>query len=210
MACGASNGATILSAPADKTPPNVTDLAALGATRARLDAFAEEWRKQSWFVSLGAVPADGELADARMLAELLDPAPKIEWIESFAAATQAIQGEDWSRAWWQREEELRQELTDAAQALLGAAVLDRTVHRVIAEATSVTIGPAAVAASRFGIGEQTPARVAAGAATQAALHAWLLLAADRWSDAHPFAARYRLFAGGRWVLGGIGDVLKIF
>lgn len=140
----------------------------------------------------------------------MNPAPKVEWLDSFAAATQAIQGEDWSRDWWQRDDDLRLALTEVAQARLGAAVLDRMVHRVISEASTVTIGPAAVAASRFGIGEQAPARVAAGAATQAALHAWLLLAANQWSDTHPFAARYRLFAGGRWVLGGVGGALKIF
>lgn len=52
-------------------------------------------------------------------------------------------------------------------------------------------------------------RVAAGAAALACHQMGLAIAADAAED-HPLALKYRLFAGGRWLLGVMGDRCYLF
>ena len=71
------------------------------------------------------------------------------------------------------------------------------------------MGAASAAAARAGIADQALARVAAGAATQAAYHAALVRAAGA-GDAHPFALKYRLYAAGHWPLSVTGGKFWVF
>jgi hypothetical protein len=70
-------------------------------------------------------------------------------------------------------------------------------------------GAAAVAASRSGVADEALIRAAAGAATQGAYHAALVLAAGG-DEHHPFAIKFRLFEAGRWPLGIVGATFNLF
>ena len=81
--------------------------------------------------------------------------------------------------------------------------------RVTEAASAVVMGAASVAAARSGVADAALARVAAGAATEAAYHAGLARIAGAGAN-HPFAIKFRLFAAGRWPLGIAGGILHLF
>jgi hypothetical protein len=81
--------------------------------------------------------------------------------------------------------------------------------RVTDAATQVTLGAASSAAARQGVADPALTRAAAGAATQAVYHAALARAAFA-DQSHPFAVKFRLFAGGRWLLGLVGTSFHVF
>ena len=78
------------------------------------------------------------------------------------------------------------------------------------EETAAPIQEAAVdALARAGIADAMLARVAAGAASQACHHNALAQEAGRGAD-HAFARKYRLYRGGRWLLGVVGECCFVF
>ncbi len=97
----------------------------------------------------------------------------------------------------------------AASAAKGESALLASLSRAM-EATAAPIQAAANAAlARAGIADEMLARVAAGAASQACHHRALAEAAGRGSG-HAFAIKYRLYRGGRWLLGVVGGRCFVF
>ena len=108
------------------------------------------------------------------------------------------------------EEQLRAGLSATAVDLAGdeQAVLVALTH-VTSKASEAVHGAAETAALRFGVDDDGLIRAAAGAATQAAYQAALVIAAAE-DEEHPFALKFQLFRAGRWPLGIIGGTFSIF
>ena len=88
---------------------------------------------------------------------------------------------------------------------------ERTLERlstIVDASLSATIDGARDALARSGRVDDAFARVAAGAASEAAYRAALALAVGE--REHPFVATYALFLAGRWPLGGLGDGYALF
>ncbi len=174
-----------------------------------LARFAAGLRHLSWFAAVGQVFTDDERREAadylRALGITADVVPVTDWRE----AERATRDSQWSRAWWDAEERLRADLLAAAKRALGEHAVLTALSRVTLEASDVVLGAASIAASRSQVADPALARVAAGAATQAAYQAGLALAAGT-GDMHPFAIKFRLFAAGRWPLGLVGTAFRLF
>ena len=133
----------------------------------------------------------------------------VEPVADWRNAEAATRDGQWSRAWWDAEERERARLLEAAGKRHGQHALLTALSRVTLDASDVVLGAASIATSRSGVADPALARVAAGAAAQAAYQAALALAADA-GDAHPFAIKFRLFAAGRWPLGIVGTTFHVF
>jgi len=174
-----------------------------------LAAFAREIPRGSWFAALGEPLTEGEHAEARTyVAEIVgrnDVAivGAADWL-----AAQTIIKRDYDHAWWDAEMLAQNEARERAESAHGKEALLAALEPIV-EAAGALDGPAALAASRSGVTDQALIRVAAGAAAQACHHAALAIAAGAGTD-HPFAIKYRLFAGGRWPLGFDGDRFVVF
>jgi hypothetical protein len=176
---------------------------------AALAAFAREIPRGSWFAALGERLTESERAEARLyVAEILGCnevaiAGAADWL-----AAQTIIKRRADHAWWDAEMLAQNEARQRAETAHGKEALLASLDPVV-EAAAALNGPAALAASRAGITDQALIRVAAGAAAQACHQAALAVAAGAGGD-HPFAIKYRLFAGGRWPLGFDGDRFVVF
>jgi len=189
-----------------------------GDVAGTLGAFARDLAGQSWFAAVGEPLTEGEGADARAwLAGLglatLDGrttgiAPVAGWREAAAIAADPA----WDRRWWDAEDAARAALRGPAATAAGTdAALLALLTRATDAAGAVVHGAAAIAASRAGIADAALLRVAAGSAAQACYQAALLLAAGAGlASDHPFAAKYRLFAAGRWPLGIVAGRYYLF
>jgi len=172
-------------------------------------AFAREIPRGSWFAALGEPLTAGERAEARTyLAEIIGRhdvviAGAADWL-----AAQAIIKRDYDGAWWDAEMLAQNEARQRGEGAHGKEALLAALEPIV-EAAGALNGPAALAASRAGVTDQALIRVAAGAAAQACHQAALVIAAGAGAD-HPFAIKYRLFAGGRWPLGFDGDRFVVF
>lgn len=191
-------------------------MSAAGLRMVRADAlapvadFAESLRHVSWFAAVGQALTDGERHEAAdYLRAIGFPDAAIVPVSEWRAAEAATRSTQWSRAWWDAEERARADLLARAGKIHGAHELMTALSRVTLEASEVVLGAASIAAARSAIADPALARVAAGAATQAAYQAGLALAAGV-GDMHPFAIKFRLFAAGRWPLGMVGDTFQIF
>lgn len=172
--------------------------------------FAEGLRSVSWFAAVGQDLSAEERREAQdYLVAIGFPEATVEPVPDWRAAEAATRDAEWSRAWWDAEERGRARLLAEAGERHGQHVLLTTLSRVTLEASDVVLGAASIAASRSGIADPALARVAAGAATQAAYQAGLALAADA-GDTHPFAIKFRLFAAGRLPLGLAGQTFRVF
>jgi len=132
----------------------------------------------------------------------------LESISSWPEAAATAQRADWSRRWWQAEETAAKVLHESASSLLGEVSLLDSLSAVTLAAAALQ-GPATHALSRAGVEDPALGRVAAGAAALACHQMGLAIAADAAED-HPLAVKYRLFAGGRWLLGVMGDRCYLF
>ncbi|HEX2117054.1 MAG TPA: hypothetical protein VHM01_21835 [Alphaproteobacteria bacterium] len=172
--------------------------------------FAKSLRHVSWFAAVGqALSADERREAHDYLAAIGFPEARIEAVGDWRAAESATRDARWSRAWWDAEEHERARLLRGAGKQQGEHALLTALSRVTLEASNVVLGAASIATSRNGVADPALARVAAGAATQAAYQAGLALAAEA-GDAHPFAIKFRLFAAGRWPLGLIDHTFHVF
>lgn len=176
---------------------------------AALAAFAREIPRGSWFAALGEPLTDGERTEARTyIADILGRdevliAGVADWL-----AAEAILKRDYDHAWWDAEMRAQNETRRRAETAHGKEALLAALDPVV-EAAAALNGAAALAASRAGITDQALIRVAAGAAAQVCHQAALAIAAGAGAE-HPFAIKYRLFAGGRWPLGFDGDRFVVF
>ena len=132
----------------------------------------------------------------------------LEGISTWPEAAATAQRADWSRRWWQAEETAAKVLHESASSLLGEVSLLGSLSAVTLAAAALQ-GPATHAHSRAGVEDPALGRVAAGAAALACHQMGLAIAADAAED-HPLAVKYRLFAGGRWLLGVMGDRCYLF
>jgi hypothetical protein len=186
-----------------QSPADSADLTAVGA-------FAASLGRVSWFTGVGQELTHGEAQEARdYLAALGLPLARLECVTGWRAAEAVVRDPRWNPAWWNTEERLRTRLLDTARRRWGEHPLMSTLTRVTDEATRVTFGAATVSAARDGVADPALARVAAGAATQAAYQAALARAAGEGDD-HAFATKFRLFAAGRWLLGLVGETFYLF
>ena len=172
-------------------------------------AFARNIPRGSWFAALGEPLTEGERAEARSyVAEILGRSEvAIAGVADWLAAQVIIKRHD-GHAWWDAEMLAQREARQRAESAHGKEGVLAALDPVV-EAAAALNGPAALAASRAGITDQALIRVAAGAAAQACHQAALAIAAGAGAD-HPFAIKYRLFAGGRWPLGFDGDRFVVF
>jgi hypothetical protein len=132
----------------------------------------------------------------------------VEGVPAWPEAAATAQRPDWSRAWWRAEEAAATALHQSAASLLGETPLLASLSAITLAAAALH-GTAVRALSRAGADDPTLTRVAAGAAALACHQKGLALAADAAED-HPLAVKYRLFAGGRWLLGVMGDRCYLF
>jgi hypothetical protein len=172
--------------------------------------FAETLRHVSWFAVVGQDLSDEERREAHDYLDAIgfadaQVAPVADW----RAAEAATRDAQWSRAWWDAEEGERARLLQVAGKTHEQHTLLTALSRVTLDASDVVLGAASIAASRSAIADPALARVAAGAATQAAYQAALALAAEA-GDTHAFAIKFRLFAAGRWPLGLVARTFHLF
>jgi hypothetical protein len=191
-------------------------VSAAGLRTVRADAlapvadFAASLRHVSWFAAVGQELTDTERHDASDYLRAIGfpdaaTAPVADW----RAAEAATRNTHWNRAWWEAEERCRADLLARADEIHGTHALMTALSHVTLEASGVVLGAASIAAARSAVADPALARVAAGAATQAAYQAGLALAA-RAGNTHPFAVKFRLFAAGRWPLGLVDRTFHIF
>jgi hypothetical protein len=178
---------------------------------APLDALRNRIRLASWFAAIGEELTTGERWDARAyLAGLgfvdTGVAAVVDWKQAAAVA----KSPDWSRDWWDREEEQRTALLARAATLIQEHELMAALSRVMELAASITHGAAAIATSRSGVADQALSRVAAGAAAQSAYQAALAAIGHDSESEHPFSIKFRLFEAGRWPLGITGHSFHLF
>ncbi len=184
----------------------------IGAGESRLAQVADLARSLAeapWFAACGEPLTAAESEEARTyLAGLgLDPLP-IDTVPGWMEAAATAQRPDWSRAWWEAEDRAARALQDAAGREIGETQVLAALSAVT-EAAVALHGPAALAAARQGIADPVLSRVAAGAAALACHQMGLVQAAGA-SEDHPLAAKYRLFAGGHWLLGVVGERCYLF
>jgi hypothetical protein len=176
---------------------------------AAIEELVAEIARGAWFAACGEELTESERIDARLLAGALgfagtELAPASDWQE----AAHLTQRQDWSRAWWDAESAAEAALKADAIARFGEAAILEQLSRVMLAAAALN-GAAAMALARAHVADEALARVAAGAAAQACHQAALARAADA-GPGHAFAAKFRLFAGGRWPLGVVGGRLFVF
>lgn len=184
-------------------------MSVLTADLSAITRFTSAIAAASWFAAVGQPLTEGEEREALDYLAALHLGTRIVTVGDWRAAETATRSPDWNSAWWNAEETERLALLDRARASWGERGLMTALTRITDEATRITLGAASIAAARDGIADPALSRVAAGAATQAAYHAALALAAGAGS-AHPFAIKLRLFSAGRWPLGLVGDTFHLF
>ena len=171
---------------------------------------ASQVARQSWFAAVGEPLCPGEIEDAQIYLAGLCVAPvSVVGVAGWTAASDLLQQPEWDDRWWHAEERLRGQLLATATDLHGQDTLLVALTNVTVAASDVVHGAAAVAAARRGTADERLSRVAAGAATQACYLAGLATAAGC-DTAHPFHAKYRLFAAGRWPLTIAGNQFHLF
>jgi hypothetical protein len=186
---------------------NIKEVAPLPV--ALLDGVKDETRAAAWFAALGEPLTEGDRNDATAYAIALGLGPlRVVQARDWPEAERVLKAPDWSPAWWDREEELRQRLLADAEARYPERELWTALTELTTDAGEIVHGKAATAASRMGGAAKASIHVAAGAAAQAAYQLTLArLAKDATS---PFESKFRLFAAGRWPLGVVGSTLILF
>jgi hypothetical protein len=168
-----------------------------------VDSLRVEIRAASWFAALGEPLTEGDRTDAMAYSGTADVGRVASWPEAEAFLKSPA-----TLAWWDREEALRKQLLERAEAQHPERALWTTLTELTTEAGDLVHGKAATAAARMGGAAPASIHVAAGAASQAVYQlAVARLAGDAGS---PFESKFRLFAAGRWPLGVVGSRLVLF
>lgn len=184
-------------------------MVAIAVSSASLATLRREIRAAAWFAALGEPLTEGDRADAIAYAAALGLGPlRVVQAHDWPEAERVLKAPDWSPAWWDREEALRQHLLAKAEARYPERDLWMALTELTTGAGEIVHGKAATAASRMGGAAKASIHVAAGAAAQAAYQLALARLAD--DVASPFESKFRLFAAGRWPLGVVGSTLVVF
>ena len=174
-----------------------------------LERVKDETRAAAWFAALGEPLTEGDRNDAAAYAMALGLGTlRVVHAHDWPEAERVLKAPDWSPAWWDREEELRQRLLAQAEARYPERELWTALTELTTDAGEIVHGKAATAASRMGGAAKASIHVAAGAAAQAAYQLALARLAE--DAASPFESKFRLFAAGRWPLGVVGSTLVLF
>ncbi|MEE8370926.1 MAG: hypothetical protein V3R73_02185 [Sphingomonadales bacterium] len=163
----------------------------------------------AWFSAVGEKSVESEAFEIRSYLDGLDlDVDEVVWLDSWQAAGDIAKHPDWSPAWWDAEENQRTALFADAVGRWGEEHVLNSLARVNSVAAHSLHGPAAVAAARDAVSDAGVSRAAAGAAAQSCYLAALARLSGRGAD-HPFEAKLRLFAGGRWPLCLVGKQFYI-
>ncbi|MBV8536459.1 MAG: hypothetical protein JO128_12755 [Alphaproteobacteria bacterium] len=175
-----------------------------------INRFVSSLSQLSWFAAVGEPLTEGDIDDARDYLQLLGFADaEVRATPDWHTAETITRSPNWNSAWWDAEEKRRRELLEPLIAEWSEHTIMSSLTRVTTEATRVTLGAASIAAARREVADPALTRVAAGAATQACYQSMLAEIAGVEGD-HPFYAKFRLFAAGRWPLGLVGTVFHVF
>jgi hypothetical protein len=169
----------------------------------------------TWFSAVGRPLTPGELRIAEdYVAGIGFAEARVAGVETWVAAIDAAQAPDFEDDWWQAEEQMRRALLDEALQFNDEHDLEVALQHVATRAGEVAHERAAKAAARHGVSDPALLQVAAGAASQAAYQAALVLAARSESSEpdveHPFALKFKLFEMGRLPLGLVGSSFNLF
>lgn len=180
--------------------------AGIGASLAGLaERHTGEIAHASWFAATLEPLTLADQADAVSVLHGFHHQPlPIRAVDSWSQAKSLLTGSSWSIAWWDGEEAERRRLAALAEARHGSPPMLEALTRITEVASDTVHGAAAIALARTGLADPGLSRAAAGAATESCYRAGLVEAAGL-DGSHPFATRHRLFLGGRWPLGVIGD-----
>lgn len=178
----------------------------------RVRAFADSLNANNWFSRLGEPLDDRETHLARLYLDGLgfpeaDPAMVPDWRDAAIAAETL----DRDPMGWEAEEMLRTGLVSAALERLDEQAVS-TALAMVAQRTGDTARDAVEdAAAISDVGDIDLVHAAAGALAQAANGAALVIMAEAENEEepHPFLARWRLFARGRWPIGLAGSTYNI-
>lgn len=174
-----------------------------------LASLRSDVKAASWFAALGEPLTEGDRADAESYASALDLGTlAIDLARDWPAAERILKTPEGSRAWWDREEDLRKALLARAEIRYPERAFWTALTELTMETGELVHGKAATAAARMGQAAAASIHVAAGAASQAIYQ----LAVARLADAPAplFESKFRLFAAGRWPLGVMGSTLFVF
>jgi hypothetical protein len=171
--------------------------------------FAAELSTIPWFTSVGRPLSDGLLEScARYLAAIDRGGLAVRRVESWQDAAVIAGDPSWDRSWWDREEDDRRDLLAQIEGAKGGTVVEALIP-IVDAAGNAAEEAASTALAHSHDADPYLARVAAGAATQAAYQAGLALIAEAGRD-HPFALKFAIFAAGRWPLGILAGCHYIF
>jgi hypothetical protein len=187
----------------------------------RARKFADALKHTHFLQRLGEPLDRGDLALARRYLDGLGfPDAEPAQVESWEDAAGAAETLDLNAEGWEAEEQLRASVTEGALAVLDEAALSAGLALVAEKAGEAAKEAVAEAAALWDLEDTELLNAIAGAAAQAAhLAALALMAADDEDVAdpdevdlldHPFMAKFRLFARGRWPVGLAGRTLNIF
>jgi len=180
-----------------------------------LTKFARTLDRIPWFANLGEPLTPGARAAAEQYVDRLgfpdaEVAILVDW-EDAAAAAESL---DWQSPAWEAEELQRADLTGRALEHISEEALAIGMTLIADKITEPATEGMEQAAVIFDIEEEGPRNIAVGAAVQAANGAALALLASADPDfdieAHPFAAKFRLFEFGRWPVGVTGLSFNLF
>jgi hypothetical protein len=181
----------------------------------RVRRFARTLEGIPWFANMGEPLTPGARAAARAYLDGLgfpeaEVAILIDWDDAAAAAESL----DWQSPAWEAEELLRADLTLRAQELLSEDALSLSMTLIAARIAEPAREAVEQAAVIFDVADPAAKQLAVGAAVQAAHQAALALIAAQdpafEAEAHPFAAKFRLFEFGRWPVGVTGSSFNLF
>lgn len=174
-----------------------------------LRTFAGDLVHAPWFASCGKPHTPDELA---ALASYVDglglPNMPVEGVAGWTDAAAITQRADWGQDWWGADEAASKALHQSAAQLLGETPLLVSLSAVTLQAATLH-AHAVRAIAEGGLDDPALSRVAAGAAALAC-HQMGLVIATQASVRHPLALKYSLFAGGRWLLGVMGNCWYLF
>jgi len=168
----------------------------------------------TWFSAVGRPLTPGELRLAEdYVAGIGFAEARVAGVETWLSAIDAAQAPDFEDDWWQAEQQMQTALLEAALQNVDEHDLEVALQHVATRAGEVAHERAIKAAARHGVSDPALLQVAAGAASQAAYQAALVLAAQLDSEdgaEHPFVLKFRLFEMGRLPLGLVGSSYNLF
>jgi hypothetical protein len=165
----------------------------------------------NWFFMVGEPLAEAEQEQVQkyLLGLGIRDALSTETVSDWSGARSLIDRPDWDRRWWDAEQVERQRLYARAVATHGEPAARDALSRELIRASEEVHGSAAAEAARGGCSDTGLIRAAAGAASESLYLATLACLAGE-SNAHSFALKHSLFAGGHWPLGIVADHYYVF